>query len=387
MIPSEFNQDVMAQRRKLRMLHEARNIFKVGDRVRLKPDSEPGRRAKKDKRPIAGKIVKATRLQSDSLELVVKMDDGRNSRVFATSVVKEEYITEKGIVSAVDNKTGEVFLNLAAGESKFDASQVPAINDSVRKLMAALKGVGGGTIAIAAKKLRLPISDRRFWSVKLNSVSKPADVAKWVRKVLGNSFNESFDLNERDATLDQGLTISKRKAGSGTWIKVERVSGKKYGVFRTFKKMKKIGKRPSTMISVPDEDAFAGPGSDPWAYHKDRESALKLAREISEKTGERVMIEDHKGRNVKLKLAFASQQDASVFMSKFQSSGLFGGGRLGKDLSPAGRMFTRITLKKSPFVGSEAYEQNVEVFPERLKAFLWELGEAGGAMISERDKK
>ncbi len=387
MIPSEFNQDIMAQRRKLLMLHEARNIFKVGDRVRLKPDSEPGRKAKKDKRPITGKITKATRLQSDSLELVVKMDDGRNSRVFATSVVKEEYITEKVIVSAVDNKTGEVFLNLAAGESKFDASQVSAINDSVRKLMAALKGVGGGTIAIAAKKLRLPISDRRFWSVKLNSISKTTDVVKWVKKVLGKSFNESFDLTERDATLDQGLTISKRKASGGTWIKVERVSGKKYGVFRSFKKMKKIGKRPSTQISVPDEDAFAGPGSDPWAYHKDRESALKLAREIAEKTGERVMIEDHKGRNVKLKLAFDSQMDAGAFMSKFQFSGLFGGGRLGKDLAPAGRAFTRITLKKSPFFGSEAYEQNVEVFPERLKAFLWQLADFGGAIISERDKK
>jgi hypothetical protein len=286
MIPSEFNQDTMAQRRKLRVLHEARSEkFKVGDRVRLRPDSEPGRKAKKDKRPIAGKITKATRLQSDSFELVVKMDDGRNSRVFATSVVKEEVLTE------------------------------------------------------------------------------------------------------RDATLDQGLTISKRKAGGGTWIKVERLSGKTYGVFRSFKKMKKIGKRPSTQFSVPDEDRFAGPGSDPWGYYKDRESALKLAREISEMTGERVMIEDHKGRNVKFKLAFDSQMDAGAFMSKFAFSGLFGGGRMGKDLAPAGRAFTRITLKKSPFFGSEAYEQNVEVFPERMKAFMWQLADFGGAIISDRDKK
>lgn len=201
------------------------------------------------------------------------------------------------------------------------------------------------------------------------------------------TLKEFLDLTERDGTLEQGLTLSKRKPGSGTWIKVERISGKKYGVFRTFKKMVKIGKRPSTQISVPDEDAFAGPGSDPFGFHKDRESAVKLAREVAEKTGERVMIEDHKGRNVKLKLAFASQQDASVFMSKFSFSSLFGGGRLGKDLAPAGRAFTRITLKKSPFFGSEAYEQNVDVFPERLKAFLWQLGEAGGAIISERDKK
>jgi len=322
MIPSEFNQDMMAQRRKLRVLNESR-----------------------------------------------------------------QSLQEKVAIVAVDNKKGEVFLNLAAGSSKFEDSQVPGINDSVRKLTAALKSVGGGTVAIASKKFRVPIGDRRFWMVKLNKVSKPLDVVKWVRKVLGKSFNESFDLTERDATLDQGLTISKRKASGGTWIKVERVSGKKYGVFRSFKKMKKIGKRPSTQISVPDEDAFAGPGSDPWAYHKDRESALKLAREIAEKTGERVMIEDHKGRNVKLKLAFDSQMDAGAFMSKFQFSGLFGGGRLGKDLAPAGRAFTRITLKKSPFFGSEAYEQNVEVFPERLKAFLWQLADFGGAIISERDKK
>ena len=88
-----------------------------------------------------------------------------------------------------------------------------------------------------------------------------------------------------------------------------------------------------------------------------------------------------------LKLAFGSQMDAGACMSKFQFSGLFGGGRLGKDLAPAGRAFTRITLKKSPFFGSEAYEQNVEVFPERLKAFLWQLADFGGAIISERDKK
>ncbi len=197
----------------------------------------------------------------------------------------------------------------------------------------------------------------------------------------------AVDLTERDATLDKGLTISKRKAGSGTWIKVERLSGKTYGVFRSFKKMKKIGKRPSTQFSVPDEDRFAGPGSDPWAYHKDRESALKQAREISEMTGERVMIEDHKGRNTKFKLAFDSQMDAGAFMSKFSFSGLFGGGRLGKDLAPAGRAFTRINLKKSPFFGSEAYEQNVEVFPERMKAFMWQLADFGGAIITDRDKK
>lgn len=211
MIPSEFNQDIMAQQRKLRMLNEARSTFKVGDRVRLRPDSEPGRRAKKDKRPIAGKITKATRLQSDSLELVVKMDDGRNSRVFATSVVKEEYITEKVGIAAVDNKTGEVFLNLAAGSSSFENSQVAEINDSVRKLTAALRSVGGGTVAVAARQLRLPASDRRFWMVKLNSVSKPADVVKWIRKVLGSSFNESVQERKQDlceVSPNRKVTIS-----------------------------------------------------------------------------------------------------------------------------------------------------------------------------------
>lgn len=300
MIPSEFNQDTMAQRRKLRLLHEARvspgaakrgreqsRLWKVGDRVRVAPNSQLGK------------------------------DFG------------VEGLSTSGTVTSVKGSANNVQLGV-----KWDGK----------------KQARGQTSA--------------------SSVIK-----------------ESLDLTERDATLDQGLTISKRKASGGTWIKVERVSGKKYGVFRSFKKMKKIGKRPSTQISVPDEDAFAGPGSDPWAYHKDRESALKLAREIAEKTGERVMIEDHKGRNVKLKLAFDSQMDAGAFMSKFQFSGLFGGGRLGKDLAPAGRAFTRITLKKSPFFGSEAYEQNVEVFPERLKAFLWQLADFGGAIISERDKK
>ena len=322
MIPSEFNQDLMAQRRKLRMLNESK-----------------------------------------------------------------QNLQEKVAVVATNLATGEVFLNLAAGTSKFETSQVAGINDSVRKLTAALKSAGGGSIAIATKKFRLLPGDRRFWSVSLLGKPKASDVVTWVRKVLGKSFTESVDLTERDATLDQGLTISKRKAGSGTWIKVERVSGKKYGVFRSFKKMKKIGKRPSTAFSVPDEDRFAGSGSDPWAYHKDRESALKQAREISEMTHEQVMIEDHKGRNVKCKLAFDSQMDGGAFMHRFGFNSLFGGGRMGKDLAPAGRAFTRITLKKSPFFGNEAYEQNVEVFPERLKAFMWQVADAGAAIITERDKK
>ncbi len=192
-------------------------------------------------------------------------------------------------------------------------------------------------------------------------------------------------LVERDATLDKGLTLSKRGPGSGSWINVERISGKTYGVFRSFKKMKKIGKRPSTAVHVPDEDAFAGPGSDPWANHKDRDSALKLAREISEKTGERVMIEDHKGRDVRFKLAFAAQNDAKIFMSKFASNSLFGGGSMGKDLAPASRAFTRIDLgKKSPFFGSEAYEENVAVSAERVKAFMWLVAEFGAAIIGSK---
>lgn len=189
-------------------------------------------------------------------------------------------------------------------------------------------------------------------------------------------------LTERDATLDKGLTISKRSPGSGSFIKVERVSGKKYGVFRSFKKLKKMGSRPSTSFKVPDEDRFAAPGSDPWAWHKDRDSALKQAREISEMTGEKVIVEDHRGSNIKFKLAFESQQDGNVFMSKFNFNGMFGGGSMGKDLAPTGRAFTRIDLgKKSPFFGSGAFEQNVSVSPERMKAFLWLVGDMGAAIL------
>lgn len=193
---------------------------------------------------------------------------------------------------------------------------------------------------------------------------------------------ESVLTEKRDATLDKGLTISKRSPGSGSFIKVERVTGKKYGVFRSFKKLKKIGSRPSTSFKIPDEDRFAGPGSDPWAWHKDRDSALKQAREMSEMTGERVMVEDHRGSNIKFRLAFDSQQDGNVFMSKFNFNSLFGGGAMGKDLTPTGRAFTRIDLgKKSPFFGSEAYEQNVSVLPERMKAFLWLVGDMGAAIL------
>ena len=193
---------------------------------------------------------------------------------------------------------------------------------------------------------------------------------------------ESVLTEKRDATLDKGLTISKRSPGSGSFITVERVSGKTYGVFRSFKKLKKMGSRPSTSFKVPDEDRFAGPASDPWAWHKDRDSALKLAREISEMTGEKVIIEDHRGSNIKFRLAFESQQDGNVFLHKFSFNGLFGGGPMGKDLSPTSRAFKRIQLgKKSPFFGTEAYEQNVSVLPERMKAFLWLIGDMGAAIL------
>ncbi len=386
MIPSEFNQDIMAQRRKLHMLHEARispgavkrgreqsRSWKVGDRVRVAPNSQLGKDFGVEGLSTSGTVT-SVKGSANNVQLGVKWDGKKQNRgqTLASSVIKEEVLTEKVKIVGVDNKSGELFL-LVPGGQKSEAG----------RRLAGIASFAGGTF-------KHPGRDRSgspdVFAFKVPKL-KPLALSQFLRKQLKGLFEETLDLTERDATLDQGLTISKRKAGSGTWIKVERVSGKKYGVFRTFKKMKKIGKRPSTQISVPDEDAFAGPGSDPWAYHKDRDSALKLAREIAEKTGERVMIEDHKGRNVKLKLAFDSQQDASVFMSKFQFNGLFGGGALGKDLTPSGRMFTRITLKKSPFIGSEAYEQNVEVFPERLKAFLWQLGEAGGAIISERDKK
>ena len=133
MIPSEFNQDAKAQRRKLRMLHESR-----------------------------------------------------------------QNLQEKVAVVATNLATGEVFLNLAAGTSKFETSQVAGINDSVRKLTAALKDAGGGTVFMAAKKFRLPRSDRRFWSVSLLKTTKASDVVTWVRKVLGKSFTESTEWDEND---------------------------------------------------------------------------------------------------------------------------------------------------------------------------------------------
>jgi len=198
----------------------------------------------------------------------------------------------------------------------------------------------------------------------------------------GTIVNENVLTEKRDATLDKGLTISKRSPGSGSFIKVERVSGKTYGVFRSFKKLKKIGSRPSTSFKIPDEDRFAGPGSDPWAWHKDRDSALKLAREISEMTGEKVIVEDHRGSNIKFRLAFESQQDGNVFLAKFNFNSLLGGGSMGKDLTPTGRAFTRVDLgKKSPFFGSGAFEQNVSVLPERMKAFLWLIGDMGAAIL------
>ena len=97
MIPSEFNQDVMAQRRKLHMLYEARDKFQTGDRVKLTGKS--GQMQKKHGFSITGKITEAQRA-GGRLFLRVTWDDGHNSSRFdlqsrlGIDIVKEETLHE-----------------------------------------------------------------------------------------------------------------------------------------------------------------------------------------------------------------------------------------------------------------------------------------------------
>ena len=100
MIPSEFNQDMMAQRHKLHILHEARGRsekFKVGDRVKLTGKS--GETQKKNGFSITGKI-KDAQISSGRSFFRVGWDDGKNSSLFdlqsrlGLDIVKEETLHE-----------------------------------------------------------------------------------------------------------------------------------------------------------------------------------------------------------------------------------------------------------------------------------------------------
>ncbi len=111
MIPSEFNQDVMAQRRKLRMLYEARDKFQTGDRVKLTGKS--GQMQKKHGFSITGEISETQR-HGGRLFLRVTWDDGHNSSRFdlqsrlGIDIVKEEVLHE-----ALKGPTKDSWLTIA----------------------------------------------------------------------------------------------------------------------------------------------------------------------------------------------------------------------------------------------------------------------------------
>ncbi len=100
MIPSEFNQDALAQRRKLHVLHEARSRkekFKIGDRVKLTGKS--GETQKKHGFSTTGRI-KDAQISSGRSFFRVGWDDGKNSSLFdlqsrlGLDIVKEEVLDE-----------------------------------------------------------------------------------------------------------------------------------------------------------------------------------------------------------------------------------------------------------------------------------------------------
>ncbi len=108
MIPSEFNPDVMAQRRKLRMLYEARispgaakrgreqsRSWKVGDRVRVAPNSQLGKDFGVEGLSTSGTVT-SVKGSANNVQLGVKWDGKKQSRgqTSASSVIKEETLHE-----------------------------------------------------------------------------------------------------------------------------------------------------------------------------------------------------------------------------------------------------------------------------------------------------
>ncbi len=120
MIPSEFNQDLMAQRRKLRLLHEARGaaarrayLFK--DRVTANKFAdfvgEQGNMDAESFKPASGGRINVTVAFQNQRD--VKKIDAAHDKFRG---IKEEYITEKVTIVGVDNKSGELFLLVPGGQ-------------------------------------------------------------------------------------------------------------------------------------------------------------------------------------------------------------------------------------------------------------------------------
>ncbi len=157
MIPSEFNHDMMAQRRKLRLLHEAqtKSRFEVGDRVKLMGKS--GQTQKKHGFSTTGKIKEAT-ISSGRQFFRVTWDDGKNSSRFdlqsqlGLDVVKEETIDE-----ALKGPTKDSWLTTAKvgglfnvfrvfGDSRdADIERLPRVHTSARAANKAARAVGEKT--------------------------------------------------------------------------------------------------------------------------------------------------------------------------------------------------------------------------------------------------
>jgi hypothetical protein len=188
MIPSEFNQDAMAQRRKLRVLHEARGRkekFKIGDRVKLTGKS--GETQKKHGFSTTGKI-KDAQISSGKRFFRVGWDDGKNSSLFdlqsrlGLDVVKEEVLDEavaKPLEALVIKKNAKKFdIPWNVWKMSFDPKTRKVKTEFVTRggftRGSAMKAAQG-----AAKRLKLNILDTKiFRQTALSLLRKETEAKK-----------------------------------------------------------------------------------------------------------------------------------------------------------------------------------------------------------------
>ncbi len=157
MIPSDFNQDMAAQRRKLRMLHEARpkSRFEVGDRVKLTGKS--GQTQKKHGLSTTGKIKEAT-ISSGRQFFRVTWDDGKNSSRFdlqsrlGLDVVKEEIIDEALKGPTKDSWLGAFnigglwsVVRVFGNKTDADIVRLPGLHKSIQAANKAARAIGEKT--------------------------------------------------------------------------------------------------------------------------------------------------------------------------------------------------------------------------------------------------
>lgn len=209
MIPSEFNQDAKAARRKLQLLAEAktkamREARGIERSFRFKTVPKANTFIKKirdnadnvygmERGSIGGANVRAT---------FVSQADANDAREIAKSlggeVIRESVdVAEAVSIVAADNRTGEVILKVLGQRSSPGS---PSKEETRLALLA--DRIGGAVFKPVGSRVSSAFGGgKNLFSFKVDRFKKPEDVAKLLRKELGSLFKSVDEVKSVDEIM------------------------------------------------------------------------------------------------------------------------------------------------------------------------------------------